>query len=80
MTGWFACQDNKTVFQKTTGPPLIVVVQSYHRFENLTLEGQRMKGPVPIKSVFKTMKILECLSYERSLGTVSYTHLDAADE
>ena len=32
-----------------------------------------MKGPVPIKSVFKTMKILECLSYERSLGITELT-------
>jgi IclR family KDG regulon transcriptional repressor len=32
-----------------------------------------MKGPAPIKSVFKTMKILECLSYQRSLGITELT-------
>jgi IclR family KDG regulon transcriptional repressor len=32
-----------------------------------------MKGPAPIKSVFKTMKILECLSYERNLGITELT-------
>jgi IclR family KDG regulon transcriptional repressor len=32
-----------------------------------------MKGPTPIKSVFKTMKILECLSYERTLGITELT-------
>ncbi len=33
-----------------------------------------MKGPAPIKAVFKTMKILECLSYERSLGITELTN------
>ncbi|UCF98110.1 MAG: IclR family transcriptional regulator [Spirochaetaceae bacterium] len=32
-----------------------------------------MKGPALIKSVFKTMKILECLSYERTLGITELT-------
>ncbi len=32
-----------------------------------------MKGPVPIKAVIKTMKILECLSSERSLGITELT-------
>jgi IclR family KDG regulon transcriptional repressor len=32
-----------------------------------------MKGPAPIKAVFKTMKILECLSYERNLGITELT-------
>jgi IclR family KDG regulon transcriptional repressor len=32
-----------------------------------------MKGPDPIKCVFKTMRILECLSYERSLGITELT-------
>jgi IclR family KDG regulon transcriptional repressor len=32
-----------------------------------------MKGPAPIKAVFKTMKILECLSFERSLGITELT-------
>ena len=32
-----------------------------------------MKGPAPIKAVIKTMKILECLSSERSLGITELT-------
>jgi len=32
-----------------------------------------MKRPAPIKAVFKTMKILECLSYARSLGITELT-------
>ncbi len=32
-----------------------------------------MKRPAPIKAVIKTMKILECLSYERSLGITELT-------
>lgn len=32
-----------------------------------------MKGPAPIKAVIKTLKILECLSYERSLGITELT-------
>ncbi|MCK5557159.1 MAG: helix-turn-helix domain-containing protein, partial [Candidatus Hydrogenedentes bacterium] len=32
-----------------------------------------MKGPAPIKVVIKTMKILECLSYERNLGITELT-------
>lgn len=32
-----------------------------------------MKGPDPIKAVIKTMMILECLSYERSLGITELT-------
>jgi IclR family KDG regulon transcriptional repressor len=32
-----------------------------------------MKGPATIKAVIKTMKILECLSYERSLGITELT-------
>jgi len=32
-----------------------------------------MKGPAPIKAVIKTMKILECLSYERNLGITELT-------
>lgn len=32
-----------------------------------------MKGSAPIKAVFKAMKILECLSYERNLGITELT-------
>jgi len=32
-----------------------------------------MKRPAPIKAVIKTMKILECLSYERNLGITELT-------
>jgi len=63
----------KTVFQKITGLSLLVVVQSYCWFGILILEGQRMKGPALIKAVFKTMKILECLSHERTLGITELT-------
>ena len=37
-----------------------------------------MKRPAPIKAVFKTMKLLECLSHERSLGITELTeHVSA---
>jgi IclR family KDG regulon transcriptional repressor len=37
-----------------------------------------MKGPAPIKAVYKTMKILECLSLERTVGITELTERASA--
>ena len=43
------------------------------------LIGNRMHEPLPAKAVVKTMRILECLSRERSFGISEIARLVSAD-
>ncbi len=45
----------------------------------LPIKGNRVREPTPAKAVVKTMKILECLSRERSFGITEIARLVSAD-
>ena len=45
----------------------------------LPIKGNRVREPTPAKAVVKTMKILECLSRERSFGITEIAKLVSAD-
>jgi IclR family transcriptional regulator, KDG regulon repressor len=45
----------------------------------LPVKGNGMREPPPAKAVVKTMKILECLSHERSFGITEIARLVSAD-